>query len=158
MNTPYKIDKKALVVTARIQAALGIIPHIIGPKEDWGPWMCDGLQAEQVCNHSVVSDKIRFMPPYHQGEILSASESSPHPRLLGSLKWMLVSHYRHGMTVDTLHFKDVHAEDPSIEGSGYIDIPGDGLPELKGANFGWQLLPPSGEWPIPCYQGFGGPS
>ena len=90
------------------------------------------------------------MPPYRQGEILNASESSSHPRLLGSLKRMLASHYRHGMTVDILHIQDMHADNPSIKGSQYIDILADGLPELKGANFWWQLLPLSDEWPIPC--------
>ena len=84
MNISYKINEKVLIVMAHIQAALRIIPHIIEPKEDWEPWMCNNLQVKQVCNYSIVLDKIRFVPSYHQGEISNASESSPYSRLLGT--------------------------------------------------------------------------
>ena len=87
-----------------------------------------------------------------QGGIAKASTTFPHPRLLGSLKVMLARHYRSGMTVDTLSFDEVLANDQSVTGPEYVDVPVDGLPELKGSNFWWQRLPASGESAI---SGFG---
>ena len=63
---------------------------------------------------------------------------------------MLLRHYRSGMTMDTLSFDEVRSDDPAITGPDYIDVPADILPELKGANFWWQLLPPSGKLVFSC--------
>lgn len=48
MNTSYQMDDDVLVATARIQAALEIVPRIVGPKKVWGPWMRDHLKVEEV--------------------------------------------------------------------------------------------------------------
>ncbi|KAI9574358.1 hypothetical protein HD554DRAFT_2034485 [Boletus coccyginus] len=85
MNTSYQIDDNVLVAMACIQAALEIVPHIIGPKKVWGPWMQDHLKIEE---------KKIFM-------------------LLKSFKGMLGNHHRNGMGVDTLLFDAMHADDPS---------------------------------------------
>ena len=63
------------------------------------------------------------------------STSSPYPRLLESLKAMLLHHYRSGMTMNMLPFDEVHSDNPAITSPDYIDILADILPELKGANF-----------------------
>jgi len=60
---------------------------------------------------------------------------------------MLLDHYSSGMGIDTLHFNKVCTDDPSITGEEYVDILVDALPELKGGDFWWQVLPPSGELP-----------
>ena len=122
MNAPHKIDEKVLIATAHLQAALTVVPRIIGPKDAWGPWMWDGLKAEQVCTVFCVEDKSRLMSLHSQGGIAKASMTSPHPKLLGSLKVMLARHYRSGMTVDTHSFNEVPASDQSVTGPEYVDI------------------------------------
>lgn len=57
MDAPHEIDEKVLIATARVQAALAVVPRIVGPKEAWGPWMRDGLKTEQVCTVFRVEDK-----------------------------------------------------------------------------------------------------
>ena len=58
-----------------------------------------------------------------------------YPRLLGSLKQVPVHYYTDGLVIDMFHFNDVHADDPLIIGSEYVDMPAHALPELKGADF-----------------------
>ena len=50
MNMSHGIDTNFHVGMAHIKTALQIIPHIVGPKEDWGPWMRDNLKVEEVCS------------------------------------------------------------------------------------------------------------
>ena len=58
---------------------------------------------------------------------------------------MLAHYYADGLTIDAFRFDDVRADDPSIIGSEYVDVPAHALPELKGADFSWwKGLPPSG--------------
>ncbi|KAI9453882.1 hypothetical protein HD554DRAFT_2179246 [Boletus coccyginus] len=123
MNTSYQMDDDVLVATARIQAALEIVPRIVGPKKVWGPWMRDHLKVEEK-------------------KIPMASPSYPHPKLLGSLKGMLGNHHRNGMGVDTLLFDAVRADDPSVSGEEYVDVPSGSFPKVNGADLWWQDLPP----------------
>lgn len=58
---------------------------------------------------------------------------------------MLLDYYSNNMEIDTHRFYKVCADDPSITGEEYVDIPVDALPELKGRDFWWHELPPSGE-------------
>ncbi|KAF8141781.1 hypothetical protein EV363DRAFT_1392209 [Boletus edulis] len=48
MNVSYKIQNEVLLYTGHVQVALETVPTIIGPKEEWGPWMWDHLTSEQV--------------------------------------------------------------------------------------------------------------
>lgn len=57
---------------------------------------------------------------------------------------MLFHHFSGGMGVETLRFEDVH-EDHCPPGPEYVDIQQDKLPELRGTNFWWEVLPLSGE-------------
>lgn len=75
-----------------------------------------------------------------------ASPSYPHPKLLGSLKGMLGNHHRNGMGVDTLLFDAVRADDPSVSGEEYVDVPSGSFPKVNGADLWWQDLPPEGEY------------
>ncbi|KAF9236959.1 hypothetical protein BU15DRAFT_63570 [Melanogaster broomeanus] len=123
----HQIDDNILLATVRIQAALRIASHIVGPKEAWAFWMRDNLTAE--LNH-----------------LPKPNANSPHPRLLGSLDSMPLHHYTSGVTIDTLCFEDIHAYDlhPVITQPGYyVDVSPDALPELKGGDFWWQMLPSS---------------
>lgn len=61
---------------------------------------------------------------------------------------MLFRHYSGGMTMDTLCFDDVRADDPSITDTSYVDVPADALPDLVGTEFWWQEVPPSSEFDI----------
>lgn len=49
------------------------------------------------------------------------------------------------MAIDTLCFDEVCADDPLIQGSEYVKVPVDMLPELKGADFWWNMRPQSGQ-------------
>lgn len=82
-----------------------------------------------------------------KSEIPKPTAENPHPRLLGSLRAMLTRHYRGGMTMETLSFDKVRADDPSIAGDEdkYVDFPADALPEPTGSGFWWHVLPPSGK-------------
>lgn len=44
----YKVEEKALLVTARVQAALELVPRMVGPAETWKPWICNHLLDEMV--------------------------------------------------------------------------------------------------------------
>lgn len=57
MNTFLDIDVDVLLTTARVQAALQVIPRIIGPKEAWAHWMRDNLDGELVSNPVVLFKK-----------------------------------------------------------------------------------------------------
>ncbi|KAF8134209.1 hypothetical protein EV363DRAFT_1160616 [Boletus edulis] len=128
MNTSHDIEKDVVVAAARVQAALEVVPRIIGPKEAWAMWMRDNLEHD-------VAD----LPKPRVG--------SPHPRLLGSLGAMLLRHYSGGMTVDTLRFDEVSADDPSVTGPEYVDLLVDALPELKG-DMWWKVPPLSANFRI----------
>jgi len=54
----------------------------------------------------------------------------------------------YGMTMDSLCFDQIYPDDPSITDKSHMYIPMDALPELKGADFWWQLLPSAGELEI----------
>ncbi|KAG6370435.1 hypothetical protein JVT61DRAFT_12050 [Boletus reticuloceps] len=69
--------------------------------------------------------------------------NSLHPRLLGSLKAMLVKHYRSGMMLDTLTFDKVHTNDPVIMVLEYVDVLESAIPPPNGDDVWWLLLPPS---------------
>lgn len=58
---------------------------------------------------------------------------------------MLARHYRCGMTLETLLFDEVRGDDENTKGSEYVDVPDNVLPELRGSDFWWQELPPSGK-------------
>lgn len=55
MNSFHNIPQDAMVIAARVQAALQLVPRIVGPKEAWVIWMRDGLQAEIVSDAIVTS-------------------------------------------------------------------------------------------------------
>ena len=57
----------------------------------------------------------------------------------------MLRHYSGGMKINTLSFDEVRADDPSAMGPHLVDVPADALPELKGSEYWWQTLPPSGE-------------
>ena len=48
MHESYQMDRNALLAVVRIQAALSLVPQIIGQKEDWVWWMRDNLRHELV--------------------------------------------------------------------------------------------------------------
>lgn len=82
MNTSHQISENVLLATARIQAALELIPHIVGPKEAWVPWMRDNLEAEVVSNTMFVfcKKKICFLDPTFQTHRqLSTPQTSGKP-------------------------------------------------------------------------------
>ncbi|KAF9219653.1 hypothetical protein BS17DRAFT_769874 [Gyrodon lividus] len=121
---PSQIDHNVLLATAHIQTTLKLVPCIIGPKEAWAPWMRGGLEAEMA-------------------KIPKPSTTSPHSRLLESLDVMFPHHYSGGMSVDTLCFHAVHADDPLIMGPEYVDMLPDAYPEISGDNHWWESPPPS---------------
>lgn len=131
MNPSHEIDIEFKMTAVRVQAALELVPRILGPKEAWAPWMRNNLAAE-----------IRGKNP-------RPSASSPHPRILGSLRRMLGRHYKTGMSMDTLVFSDVRDDDPMITDPYYVDIPVDQLPDLNGSDFWWNVLPPSVTLSVP---------
>ena len=53
------------------------------------------------------------------------------------------------MTMDTLCFHEVRADDPSVTGPCYVDIHPQALPSLEVEDFWWQAPPPHGEWLVP---------
>jgi len=55
MSKERKIDEAVLLAMARIQAALELVPHLVGPTEAWVPWMRDQLQTEVVSDAQFVS-------------------------------------------------------------------------------------------------------
>ena len=81
-----------------------------------------------------------------QDNLPVASTTSPQPRLLGSLRAMLLKHFSGGVGMETLRFHNVREDDPSVTGPNYVDVPADSLPELEGANMWWKVPPPSGEF------------
>lgn len=48
MHESYQIDRNALLAVVRVQAALSLVPRIVGRKEDWAWWMRDNLGRELV--------------------------------------------------------------------------------------------------------------
>ncbi|KAF8432123.1 hypothetical protein L210DRAFT_3507609 [Boletus edulis BED1] len=106
-----------LLAAAWIHVVLEIIPQIIQPKEVWQVWMQDNLAHEVF-----------------QKGLKQPSEGHSQPRLLGSLHSMLPQHYRSGTTLDTLCFDEVHADDPLVTSSGYLDVH-TALPKLEGDDF-----------------------
>ena len=46
MDNGVKITPEVLFRTARVQAALSIIPHNVGPKEVWMAWFRDRLTED----------------------------------------------------------------------------------------------------------------
>ena len=50
MNTLCDISNEILLATARVQAALELIPCMVGPKEVWARWMMEKLKEELVSN------------------------------------------------------------------------------------------------------------
>ena len=52
MNTPQQLDDNILIATACVRAALNVVPRIVGPMKQWGPWMHNQLQSELV-SHGV---------------------------------------------------------------------------------------------------------
>ena len=146
MNAPQQLDDNILLATVRVQAALNVVPRIIGPMEQWGPWMRDKLRSELV-SHAVlrIEMDIVSLSSCFQSQLPTPSASSPYPRLLGSLRAMLACHYRCGMTLDTLLFDQVRADDPGVTGVEFVDVAAEALPPLKEGTFWWELLPPSGE-------------
>ena len=58
---------------------------------------------------------------------------------------MLLRHYSGGMTLETLSFDQVSADDPSVTGPEYVVVQADSLPELEGDHAWWKGPPPSGE-------------
>ena len=86
MNASHKIDKNVLVGMARIKAALQIIPHIVGPKEDWGPWMRDNLKVEEVCS-PMFEVKVIEINVFHcifRGKFLERARVLHTPGFLGA--------------------------------------------------------------------------
>lgn len=55
MNSFHNIEKDVIVATARVRAALGLIPCITGPKEAWAIWMRDNLESDLVSDPSYSS-------------------------------------------------------------------------------------------------------
>lgn len=43
-----EVDEKVLRVSARVQAALTVIPRLVGPRDAWVSWMRDNLERELV--------------------------------------------------------------------------------------------------------------
>ncbi|KAG9309166.1 hypothetical protein JVU11DRAFT_10877 [Chiua virens] len=123
MEPSYRIDKNALLVVVRVRAALALVPRIVGIRTAWIFWMRDNLELEIV----------------HLSE---PTASSPHPKLLGSLKEMLYVHYTSGIEADTLRFEEVRADDPLVSGPEYVEVPEEQLPVLQG-DLWWMALPPS---------------
>ncbi|KAF8119136.1 hypothetical protein EV363DRAFT_1306183 [Boletus edulis] len=138
MNASHEIQNEVLLYTGRVQVALQTVPTIVGPKEDWGPWMRDHLASGQ-------------------SELPKPTANSPHPRLLGSLKAMLGRHYRSGMTLDTLSFDQVRADDPAITGSEYVEVPASSVPRPNGDDNWWLLLPPSASFKAESTEGSSAP-
>ncbi|KAG9309154.1 hypothetical protein JVU11DRAFT_10864 [Chiua virens] len=121
MKPSYQIDENALLAVVRVRAALALVPYIVGLRETWTFWMRDNLEREVA----------------HLSE---PTASSPHPKLLGSLKEMLYVHYTSGIEADTLRFEGIRADDPSVSGPEYVDVPEEQLPALQG-DLWWTMLP-----------------
>ncbi|KIK75811.1 hypothetical protein PAXRUDRAFT_36960 [Paxillus rubicundulus Ve08.2h10] len=124
MTSTYKIRDDVLLATARVQAALALVPRMLGPKEAWGPWMFRNLHSEVQ-------------------ELPLPSTSSPHPRLLGSLSHMIVEYFTNSMLINMLSFSNVQEDDHRIVGEKYVSFPTDALPRLQGTNFWWNEPPSS---------------
>lgn len=56
MSSSYQIDSNVLLTTVRVQAALRLVPRILGSQTEWAFWMRDGLERE------LVSDPLCFLP------------------------------------------------------------------------------------------------
>ncbi|KAG8220395.1 hypothetical protein J3R82DRAFT_3377 [Butyriboletus roseoflavus] len=138
----YKIDDDVMLATARVYAALQLLPHIAGPRDVWMPWMHANLVAEVVSNSTSV---------FYEVDLSITSQKKikatnlPHPKLLGSLQRVLACSYADGLAIKVFRFDEVRTDDPSISGSKYVDVPEHALPHLDGAPFSWwNGLPPSG--------------
>ena len=59
MDASRQLNTDVLFATARVQAALGIVSRIVGPKEEWGPWMREHLRSEHVSTLGLDEDKHR---------------------------------------------------------------------------------------------------
>ncbi|KAG6374931.1 hypothetical protein JVT61DRAFT_3680 [Boletus reticuloceps] len=99
MNACHKINNEVLLVTGRVQAALEILPTIVGAKEDWGLWMQDHFRSEQcfvdIPEHAIpppngddvwwllLPPSVSFKPepkPKAASEVEEGSSSEPGPR------------------------------------------------------------------------------
>lgn len=47
----FKIDNNVLLTTAHVHATLQLLPHIIGPRNVWMPWMHANLAAGMTSNY-----------------------------------------------------------------------------------------------------------
>ncbi|KAG8220309.1 hypothetical protein J3R82DRAFT_3506 [Butyriboletus roseoflavus] len=137
----YKIDDDVMLATAHVYAALQLLPCIAGPRDVWMPWMHANLVAEVVSNSTSV---------FYEVDLSITSQKKikatnlPHPKLLGSLQRVLARSYADGLAIEAFRFDEVRADDPSILGSEYVDVPEHALPHLDGAPFSWwNGLPPS---------------
>ena len=86
MSMSHKIDTNVLVGMDHIKVALQIIPHIVGPKEDWEPWMWDNLKVEEVCS-SVFEVKVIEINVSHcifRGKFLKWAQVLHTPGFLGA--------------------------------------------------------------------------
>lgn len=81
---------------------------------------------------------------HFQERIPHPSPTSPHPRLLGSLRRVLLDYYSSGMDED-FDLSSVRDSDDLVTEEEYTDISDslDPLPDLTG-DLWWQELPPSG--------------
>ena len=61
MNASPQPDMKVLIMTTHVQATLGIVLHIVGPKEEWDPWMHKHLESEHVSTLGLDEDKHRLI-------------------------------------------------------------------------------------------------
>lgn len=124
MNPYQNVHADVLRATSRVFAALKVIPHLVGPKEVWAPWMARELAEELV-------------------QVPEPTIDSPYPKLLGNLCDMLYHYFGRGMTVDMLDFTGVQTQSYDSSGVEYIDFPLDELPEPMGDDLWWKVLPSS---------------
>ena len=83
---------------------------------------------------------------HFQERIPHPSPTSPHSRLLGSLRRVLINHYCDGMIEEELDFSEIRHSDKLVTGDMYTDI-SDSLDHLfpdLGGDLWWQKLPSSG--------------
>ncbi|KAH7917872.1 hypothetical protein BV22DRAFT_1135049 [Leucogyrophana mollusca] len=121
MNT---ISPQALLCAARVQAALKVVPQIVGEKEDWAKWMAEGLHRDLQA--------VGF-----------ATAESPQPRLLGSLNRVLLEYFSASMDLELLHLDQVRPDDALVGCEHYRDVPTEALPEPTGEDLWWKHLPGS---------------
>ncbi|KAG9309160.1 hypothetical protein JVU11DRAFT_10870 [Chiua virens] len=123
MSQNNKVDPVVLSATAKVQAALDLVPRLIGDRNIWAPWLRDHLYNELT-------------------SVRDPDSSHPHSTLLGSLERVLYDHLTSGSD-EALDFQGVRSDDPEVTGPCYVDLPRDTLPELEGTDFWWHDLPES---------------